>query len=152
MDANFWRGSKYSGDPTSVLDLVEFPAPKGAWRTPGLRDVALTGPYMHDGLFDTLADVVWHYDQGGTSPLDPYGGGCDPASGASCTEIRPLGLSAQDRSDLVAFLGTLTGLPRPKRLIKPPENGVPDLPADPAPSCPMAASPAPSALIAGGHP
>jgi cytochrome c peroxidase len=152
MDANFWRGSKYSGDPTSVLNLAAIPAPKGAWRTPSLRDVALTGPYMHDGLFETLADVVWHYDQGGTAPRDPYGAGCDPASEASCTEIGPLGLSSQDRSDLVAFLGSLTGQARPKRLTMPPPDA-PVRPSDPAPSCAAASVvPVASASFSVGHP
>ena len=109
---------------------------------------------MHDGMFDTLADVVWHYDQGGTAPIDPFGVGCDPAADASCTEIRPLGLSSQDRSDLVAFLGSLTGQARPKRLITRPPSGLPDLGADdPAPTCPMAAgTTAAGSTTAGVHP
>ena len=37
---------------------------KGAWRTPSLRDVALTAPYMHDGVYATLDEVVWHYNTG----------------------------------------------------------------------------------------
>lgn len=152
MGEELKRTSVWSGDATSVPDLAAAPALKGAWRTPSLRDVALTAPYMHDGLFDTLADVVWHYDQGGISPLDPYGGGCDPASGASCTEISPLGLSAQDRTDLVAFLGSLTGQARPARFIMRPPSGLPDLPTDPAPACPVAPGSAASASIAGGHP
>ena len=40
---------------------------KGAWRTPSLRDVAITAPYMHDGYYRTLEDVVWHYNNGGTA-------------------------------------------------------------------------------------
>lgn len=152
MTEELARSSVWSGDPTSVLDLAAAPALKGAWRTPSLRDVALTGPYMHDGLFDTLADVVWHYDQGGTAPVDPYGGGCDPGSDASCTEIRPLGLSAQDRSDLVAFLGSLTGQARPARLIMRPPNGLPGLPTDPPAACPTTESSATAASIAGEQP
>lgn len=81
----------------------------GAWRTPSLRDVAMTGPYMHDGIFETLADVVQHYDQGGSG------------SGLGQSEIGPLYLSARDRDDLVAFLQTLTGEPGPKPLVAPPD-------------------------------
>src|SRR4029079_7277204 len=73
----------------------------GAWRTPSLRDVAMTGPYMHDGVYATLADVVWHYDQGGA------------AATLGKSELAPLLLSDRDRDDLVAFLESLTGEPGP---------------------------------------
>jgi cytochrome c peroxidase len=69
----------------------------GFFATPSLRNVALTAPYMHDGSLPTLEDVIAHYDRGGNA--NP---GLDPA-------IRPLGLSVQDRGDLVAFLRALTG-------------------------------------------
>lgn len=70
---------------------------KGAFKTPTLRDIALTAPYFHDGSAATLRDVVEHYDRGGDdrSNLSP--------------EIRPLHLSAQDKDDLVAFMRSLTG-------------------------------------------
>ncbi len=82
---------------------------QGTWRTPSLRDVAMTGPYMHDGIFQSLADVVWHYDQGGME------------LGVGSNELAPLLLSEQDRLDLVAFLQTLTGTPGPPGLIDPPD-------------------------------
>jgi cytochrome c peroxidase len=70
---------------------------RGAFRTPSLRNVAQTAPYMHDGSLKTLKDVVDFYVGGGNSnpQLD--------------REIKPLKLSAQDRSDLLAFLEALTG-------------------------------------------
>ena len=43
------------------------PSLKGAWRTPSLRDVALTAPYMHDGYYQTLTEVVQHYNMGGVA-------------------------------------------------------------------------------------
>jgi cytochrome c peroxidase len=69
----------------------------GGFRTPSLRNVAKTAPYMHDGSLKTLTEVVAFYVGGGNSnpQLDP--------------EIKPLKLSAEDRSDLVIFLETLTG-------------------------------------------
>ena len=73
------------------------PADRGMFRTPGLRNVALTAPYMHDGALATLAAVVEFYDRGGAP--DPQ---LSPLIG-------PLGLSAADRADLVAFLEALTG-------------------------------------------
>lgn len=70
---------------------------RGAFRTPSLRNVANTSPYMHDGSLKTLAEVIDFYVGGGSSnpQLDK--------------EIKPLKLSAQDRADLIAFLESLTG-------------------------------------------
>jgi len=141
MSANgFWRGSTYSDDVSSVVDLSKFPARSGAWRTPSLRDVALTAPYMHDGLYDTLGDVVWHYDQGGATTRD-HAGTCDPTTGEACPEIGPLGLSDQDRADLVAFLGSLTGQARPTALLIPPPPD-PGLPPKFVAACPTDTPPA----------
>lgn len=69
---------------------------KGAFKTPTLRDVALTAPYMHNGEYKTLQEVVEHYNRGGdTKDLDP--------------NMQPLNLSAQEKTDLVEFLKSLTG-------------------------------------------
>jgi cytochrome c peroxidase len=68
-------------------------AERGAFRTPSLRNVGLRAPYMHDGRFATLEEVVAFYDRGGdfASPnVDPL--------------MRPLGLTAAQRAALVAFL------------------------------------------------
>lgn len=73
------------------------PADLWTFRTPSLRNVALTPPYMHDGSLPTLADVVRFYDRGGHRHP-----GLDP-------RIRPLGLSDGEVEDLVAFLESLTG-------------------------------------------
>lgn len=77
-------------------EVTEDPDDRWKYRTPGLRNVALTRPYMHDGSLSTLADVVAFYDGGGVpNPL------LDPL-------IAPLGLSADERAALVAFLESLT--------------------------------------------
>lgn len=68
-----------------------------AFRTPSLRNVALTGPYMHDGSFDTLEEVLDHYMAGGW-PADQ---GQDP-------RIRPLPIGRDERDAIVAFLRSLT--------------------------------------------
>lgn len=74
----------------------------GAFKTPTLRNVARTAPYMHDGSLDTLREVVIHYNLGGKSQesdrVNPY------LSGG----IRPLDLSEPEIDDLVAFLEALT--------------------------------------------
>ena len=74
---------------------------RGKFKTPSLRNVALTAPYMHDGRFATLEDVVSHYDHGVRrgANLDPNLAK-HPDAG--------LGLSAEDQRALVAFLRTLT--------------------------------------------
>ncbi len=68
----------------------------GRFRVPSLRNVALTAPYMHDGRFQSLEEVIAHYNQGGHAAEN-----VDP-------KIRKLHLSDRDKQDLRAFLETLT--------------------------------------------
>ena len=74
----------------------------GAFKTPTLRNVAVTEPYMHDGSLKTLEDVVNFYNNGGRVRKT------DPLSGFLSGGIRPLDLSEQQKKDLVAFLKALT--------------------------------------------
>lgn len=85
---------------------------KGAWRTPSLRHVAATGPYMHNGYYASLEEVIRHYDRGGTR----FGA----ASGQLDKRIRPIGLSDGEIQDLVDFLKSLTGEPLPSELVTSP--------------------------------
>jgi cytochrome c peroxidase len=103
---NTLRTGKWSDDKsdTSRTDDVMSPATddmKGAWRTPGLRNVAETAPYMHDGRYATLEEVVAHYNRGGDAG----------AVGTVDVRIRPLLLTDGEQADLVAFLRTLSGPP-----------------------------------------
>jgi len=68
----------------------------GSFKTPFLRDVLLTGPYMHDGSLETLWDVVEFFNQGGER--NPF----------LDAEMKPLGLTGNEVDDLVNFLGALT--------------------------------------------
>lgn len=79
------------------FQLTGNPSDRGAFRTPTLRNVALTAPYMHDGSEKTLKQVVDFYaGKGNSNPnLDP--------------EMQKIHLSDQDRSDLVEFLKALNG-------------------------------------------
>jgi len=72
---------------------------KGTFITPTLRELKYTAPYMHNGMFPTLSDVVSYYNDGGEPVAN-----LDPA-------IKPLGLSFTERQDLVAFLEALSGDP-----------------------------------------
>lgn len=76
--------------------VSEKPEDEGKFKVPTLRNVALTAPYMHDGSLATLRDVVDFYSKGGQGHPNT-----DPT-------IRPLNLSAQEKEDLIAFLGSLT--------------------------------------------
>ena len=70
---------------------------RGAFKTPTLREIEHTAPYMHDGSLKTLADVVEHYDKGGIK---------NPHLDA---RMKPLKLSAEEKGDLVAFMKALSG-------------------------------------------
>jgi len=72
-----------------------------AFKTPTLRSVIETAPYMHDGAFKTLEEVVDFYDKGGNAnpQLDRL--------------MKPLGLAPEEKTDLIAFLKALTGEPIP---------------------------------------
>jgi len=106
--------SDYPEDPTSraYFDRQVTDDLKGAWRTPSLRNVALTAPYMHDGRYATLEDVIWHYNTGGAS--------AGPEQvGVRAAQIKPLLLTEDEQADLLAFLETLTGDPIPSALTTP---------------------------------
>ncbi len=90
-----------------VTDLTAFSDPgrgavsglvydNGRFRTPGLRNVALTAPYMHDGRFRTLEEVVDHYNSGGHYAEN------------RSANVHPLDLEPAQKAALVAFLHTLT--------------------------------------------
>ncbi len=69
----------------------------GTFMTPTLRELKQTAPYMHNGMLKTLADVVAFYNRGGGNDANK-----DP-------RIKPLGLSSEERANLVAFLESLSG-------------------------------------------
>ncbi|HYJ41781.1 MAG TPA: cytochrome c peroxidase [Steroidobacteraceae bacterium] len=76
----------------------------GAFKTPTLRDIGLTAPYMRNGSYKTLMEVVEHYDRGG-----------DDKTNLDINMV-PLSLTASEKADLVAFLESLTGVPADVRL------------------------------------
>ncbi|MCF6439457.1 hypothetical protein L1077_08445 [Pseudoalteromonas luteoviolacea] len=84
-------------DPNSKL--------KGAFKTPGLRNIIMSAPYMHDGSLASLEEVVEHYDKGAVNVKD-----VSPL-------IVPLNLNPQEKADLIAFMAALTDpvvIQRPK--------------------------------------
>ncbi len=90
-----WRGGMFVDSGRAAVSMR--PDELGAFKTPSLRNVALTAPYMHDGTLETLEKVVDFYARGGTANprLDP--------------EIKPLNLTNEEKRQLVEFLKALTG-------------------------------------------
>ncbi len=78
-------------------EITQNPQDRWRYKTPSLRNIALTAPYMHNGSLTTLAEVIHFYNQGGIANE-----GLDPL-------IQPLQLSEQEQTDLLAFLMSLTG-------------------------------------------
>ncbi len=78
-------------------EISQNPLDRWAYKTPSLRNVTLSAPYMHNGSLSTLEDVIRFYNQGGVDNenLSPL--------------IKPLGLSDAEMSDLLGFLKSLTG-------------------------------------------
>ena len=97
MYANLGVGADKFAPDVGRFAVTNDPKDWGTFKTPTLREVAHTAPYMHDGSLRTLEDVVQYYDKGGTpnKNLDP--------------KIKPLHLTDQDKNDVVAFLNALSG-------------------------------------------
>ena len=94
-----WKGrdpDQPPGDPGRLV-VTGRPQDQGKFKTPTLRNIEQTAPYMHDGSFRSLEEVLNFYDGGGNpNPrLDP--------------DIRPLHLTAEEKNALCAFLKALTG-------------------------------------------
>ena len=93
-----WRDGRLHDEGRAGVTSLE--ADRGAFKTPTLREVARTAPYMHDGSLVTLDDVINYYDRGGNPNV-----GLDP-------ELRPLKLTTDEKRALAAFLRALSGTVR----------------------------------------
>jgi cytochrome c peroxidase len=87
-------GESPAAEDSGRMIVTHNPGDLGAFRTPSLRNVSLRPAYMHDGRFRTLTEVVDFYNRGGDFTAPNLAPG-----------IRPLGLTAQQRAAVVAFLG-----------------------------------------------
>lgn len=95
---NSFHNSGFSGNDDGYYKVTHNDADKGKFKTPSLRDVARTGPWMHDGQFSDLSDIIARYNEAA------FPAGTD-------TLLRPLKLSARDRRDLLAFLKVISAAP-----------------------------------------
>ena len=115
----FNRAGAYSDmqDDSHLVNLMEQGTDLGAFRTPSLRNVEKTGPYMHNGVYSNMWDVVSHYN---------FGGGTGAYSGTKETAVSPLLLTNQELDDIVEFLRSLSDGPPlatpdfPEGLVAPP--------------------------------
>jgi cytochrome c peroxidase len=94
------KGAVVDGD-LGVFAVDRAPLHRHAFKTPTVRNVALTAPYMHNGVFRTLGEVVDFYDRGG-------GNGLGMKLPNQTLPADRLHLSAQEKRDLIAFLRSLT--------------------------------------------
>ena len=83
-------------DDPGRFRLTGMESDRALFKVPSLRNIALTGPYMHNGRFINLEEVIEHYNNGGKG--HPH----------QSDLIKPLNLTAEERVDLIAFLNTLT--------------------------------------------
>ena len=93
--SRFNRAGPYNDDPARIVPAVQ--ESERGFKVPTLRHLMLTPPYGHHGRFERLADVVRHYSEVGS------------------TTLKPLALSAQEQSDLVVFLESLSTFNNPWR-------------------------------------
>ncbi len=83
-----------------LYNITKKESDKGKFKTPGLRNIAVTAPYMHNGIFKTLEEVVEYYNNPGKFINNPINIDDDLKT--------PLGLTEKEKKDLIAFLKTLT--------------------------------------------
>jgi len=82
-----------ASDDQGLYYVTKRPQDIGRWRTPSLRELKYTSPYMHNGAFETLEQVVDFYNKGG---------------GKGAEKLKPLGLTDPEKKDLIAFLEALS--------------------------------------------
>ena len=131
---NFSDSAFHNTGLYNVRALVSYPAPNfgiyeytrqpkdiGKFKTPTLRNIAVTGPYMHDGSIDTLSAVLDHYSFGGRTILNGPNAGAGHDNPNKDRLMHGFSLRAQNRADLLAFLESPTdqGLPHDPELSNP---------------------------------
>lgn len=99
----FWNIGLFNGkelNDSGRFSITHDPKDIGKFKVPGLRNVAVTAPYMHNGMFKTLKEVIEYYDNPSKFIKNPIN--------LDHRLSKPLGLTAQEKADLEAFLRSLT--------------------------------------------
>ena len=108
LASRFNTAGPHSDGPSRLGGLAQDPAQRGQFRTPSLRNVEVTAPYMHAGQLATLEAVVAFYNIGGGAAIEGV---------TKSSEMKRLDLSAEEQADLVAFMKTLTDTRVPAELL-----------------------------------
>ncbi len=98
----------YPAPNTGVHAVSTDPEDMGKHKAPTLRNIAVTAPYMHDGSIATLEEVIEHYNAGGRTIRSGPNAGVGADSPLKSEFLKPMGLTTQEKRDLVAFLRSLT--------------------------------------------
>ena len=100
IDHDFHNNGLKPSDDLGLAIVTKKDSDQFKFSTPSLRNISLTAPYMHDGRFATLEEVIGHYNQGfkRSATLDPN----------LAKHPQGLGLSEDDQAALIAFLKTLS--------------------------------------------
>ena len=105
---NLGGGGLYPADNSGVFEHTGKDEDMGRFRAPTLRNVEVTAPYMHDGSIATLEAVLAHYAEGGRTILDGAHAGVGRDNPHKSDLIRGFAMDAEQRSDLIEFLKSLT--------------------------------------------
>ncbi|HSR40220.1 MAG TPA: hypothetical protein VLL95_15025, partial [Phnomibacter sp.] len=109
-----------SNEDLGLYHVTKNPADVGKFKTPSLREVVNTGPWMHHGNFPTLKDVLFLYNTGNPAPVPKsYKGDRDSLLPKTSPMLRKLNLSNEEIDAVIAFLGAITTTPR---RLNPPQN------------------------------
>lgn len=98
----------YPASNTGVYQVTKRPEDVGKFRVPTLRNIAVTAPYMHDGSSPSLGDVIDHYAEGGRTIISGANAGVGRDNPNKARNVRGFVISSQEKSDLIAFLESLT--------------------------------------------
>ncbi|MBK9569810.1 MAG: cytochrome-c peroxidase [Chitinophagaceae bacterium] len=97
---NQFHNSGFSGGDAGYYNVTHKDIDKGKFKTPSLRDVARTGPWMHDGQFNDLGQIISRYSLAKFPP------------GEADALLQNLGLNSKEQKDLLAFLKAISAAPR----------------------------------------
>ena len=98
----------YPPENTGTYEITGNPEDMGRFRAPTLRNIAITGPYMHDGSIVSLEDVVDHYAAGGRTISEGPRAGVGADSPLKSEFIVGFVITEEEKTDLVNFLRSLT--------------------------------------------
>ena len=105
---NLDEDGSYPAGNEGIYEMSGDPVDKGRFKPPSLRNIAVTGPYMHDGSIETLEEVLDHYARGGRDiKSGPNAGDCKDNPNKN-TLLNGFAMTDQEKEDMLAFLRALT--------------------------------------------